>query len=145
MKLLLWRQTTLLLFANDTLTKLETFCRFQFASEIQLKMSNWIPDARNQDDRRHVSSRTRFGAGWFQAPSTRNAPLNGGDAFLKDTVFIVTSSGWIRVLISLLAGTLVLGCSGGVGPSGGCSRNRQHQHDGRPRFPLANPSNPRLV
>jgi hypothetical protein len=41
--------------------------------------------------------------------------LNGGDAFLKDTILIVTPSGWIRVLISVPAGTLVLGCSGGVG------------------------------
>ena len=27
------------------------------------------------------------------------------------------------MLISVLAGTLVLGCSGGLGPSGGCSRD----------------------
>jgi hypothetical protein len=102
-----------LLFANDTLTKLETFWRFQFGSEIQLKMSIWIPDANNQDDRRCVSSHTRFGARWFQARSPGNAPFDGGDAFLNDTIFIVTSSGWIIVLISVLAGTLVLGCGGG--------------------------------
>jgi hypothetical protein len=76
-------------------------------------MSIWIPDANNQDDRRYVSSHTRFGARWFQARSAGNAPLNGGDAFLDDTIFIVTSSDWISGLISVLAGTLVLGCSGG--------------------------------
>jgi Putative transposase len=43
------------------------------------------------------------------------------------------------VLISVLAGTLVLGCSGGVGPSGGCSRDRQHQPDARPPVPFGQP------
>ena len=86
--------------------KLETFCRFQFAIGDPAQNEHWILGARNQDRRTYVSSHTRFGARWFQARSPRNAPFNGTGEFLKDTIFIVSSSGWISVWISVLTGTL---------------------------------------
>jgi hypothetical protein len=79
--------------------KLETFCRFQFAIGDPAQNEHWIPDARNQDGRTYISSHTRFGTRWFQTRSPGDAPFNGSGAFLKDTILIVASFGWISVLI----------------------------------------------